>query len=264
VHLSKSEIRYLTSLSQKKTRQTEKKFVLEGWRSLKEALSSSFQIELVALLPAYVSDPDYQKILSQVHERKVPIKEIGELELKKIADTVHSQGVLALVHQKEHELNSSLLNRSSLIVAADSISDPGNLGSILRSADWFGSDAIFLSKGCVELYNEKVVRSTVGSIFHLTILEGIELTVALKDMKKRGFRVVAASADGKQAYWDVPFEKKNILVFGNEAHGVTKEIRDSADVVVKIPRFGRAESLNVGVACGILLAHMRSHHQPID
>lgn len=261
MHLSKNEIKYLHSLSQKKVRQAEKKFILEGWRALKEVLNSSFQIELVAVLPQFLENPDYAKTISEVEERKIPVKELTELELKKIADTVHSQGIIALTHQKTFSLDHNLLRRSSLIVAVDSMSDPGNLGSILRSADWFGVDAVLLGKGCVELYNEKVVRSTVGSIFHLPIVESVDLQHALPEMKKNDFWVIAASADGRESYTLAKTKAKNALVFGNEAHGVTKEIRGIVDAVVKIPKFGQAESLNVGVACGILLAHLREKNQ---
>ncbi|MBI3586961.1 MAG: RNA methyltransferase [Ignavibacteriales bacterium] len=261
MHLSKNEIKHLHSLSQKKVRHAEKKFILEGWRALKEALNSSFQIELVAVLPQYLENQDYAKTISEIGERKIPLKELTELELKKIADTVHSQGVIALTHQKPFSLNDNALKQSSLVVAVDSVSDPGNLGSILRSADWFGVDAVLLGKGCVELYNEKVVRSTVGSIFHLTIIEGVDLQLALPEAQKNDFWVMAASGDGKEPYTLAKTKPKNVLVFGNEAHGVTKEIRTIADAVIKIPKFGRAESLNVGVACGILLAHLREKTQ---
>lgn len=261
MHLSKNEIKYLHSLSQKKVRQTEKKFILEGWRALKEALNSSFQIELVAVLPQFLENPDYAKTISEIEERKILVKELTELELKKIADTVHSQGIIALTHQRASSLDHSLLRRSSLIVVVDSISDPGNLGSIIRSADWFGVDAVLLGKGCVELYNEKVVRSTVGSIFHLPIIEGVDLQQALPELKKNDFWVMAASADGKESYILAKAKAKNVLVFGNEAHGVSREIRGMADTVVKIPKFGHAESLNVGVASGILLAHLREKNQ---
>jgi TrmH family RNA methyltransferase len=257
VQISKNEIKYLHSLSQKKARQAEKKFILEGWRALKEVLQSSFHVELVVVLPQYFNDPDYQKILTQIHERRISVKEITERELKKVADTVHSHGVIALVHQQPALLDDSLLRRTGLIVAADAVSDPGNIGSILRSADWFGADAVLLGSGCVELYNEKVIRSTVGSIFHIPIVENVDLPSVLSRLRKKEFFVAVASGDGKQTYTDVAYKRKNVLVLGNEAHGVAKEVKAVADVVMKIPKYGKAESLNVGVACGIILAQAR-------
>jgi TrmH family RNA methyltransferase len=144
---------------------------------------------------------------------------------------------------------------------ADAVSDPGNLGSILRTCDWFGVDLVILGKGCVELYNEKVVRSTVGSIFHLRVAEDVDLVETLPEMKSWGFSVVALSADAKQAYNEFRFAGKSALVMGSEAHGLSRPVRSIVDTSVRIPRFGQAESLNVGVACGIVLAHLRNSSQ---
>ncbi len=256
--VSKADIKYFRSLSQKKVRQSEKKFVLEGWRALKEVLSSASKVDTVAVLSRYLQDPDYQSILTKLGERGAAIREMTEAELDQVADTVHAQGVLAVVQQRTHALDSVRLSRSSLVVAADAVSDPGNLGSIIRSADWFDADLVLLGKGCVELYNEKVVRSTVGSLFHVPVVEGVELPTALADLKHQGLSVVAFSGDGKQSYASLKQTEGTVFVFGSEAHGVSREVRAAVDVVVRIPKYGKAESLNVGVACGIVLAHMRS------
>lgn len=256
--VSKADLKYFRSLSQKKVRQAEHKFILEGWRALKEVLNSSSRVETVAVLPRYLQDPDYESILTKLGERGAAIKEIAETELNQVADTVHAQGVLAVVHQKTTALDISQLKKYSLIVAADAVSDPGNLGSIIRSSDWFDVDMVLLGRGCVELYNEKVVRSTVGSLFHVPIVEGADLTEALATLKKQEFSVVAFSGDGKEPYTSLEGSGRTVCVLGSEAHGVSREVRSIADVVVRIPKYGKAESLNVGVACGIVLAHLRA------
>ncbi len=261
MRVSKTEMKYFRSLSQKKIRQAERKFILEGWRALKEVLNSSSRVETVAVLPRYLQDPDYESILSQLGERGASIKEVTEVELNQLADTVHAQGVLAVVHQKTHSLDSVRLGQSAVVVAADAVSDPGNLGSIIRSADWFDVDLVLLGRGCVELYNEKVVRSTVGSLFHVPIVDGVDLTVVLAVVKKKGFSVVAFSGDGKQPYTSLEQSARMVYVLGSEAHGVSREVRTAADVVVRIPKYGKAESLNVGVACGIVLAHRRAEQE---
>ncbi len=258
MNVSKSEIKYLRSLSQKKVRQQEKRFLLEGWRALKEALNSDFTIEYIAMLPRFIDDPNYSSIAGEIDRRNIEVKELTEADVNRIADTVHAQGVVALIQQNNFELSDRGLRQASLIVAADGVSDPGNLGSILRSCDWFGVDLLLLGNGCVELYNEKVVRSTVGSIFHLNAAEGVDLGNELPHLKKLGFSIVALAGEGKIAYQQHSFERKTVLVVGSEAHGVSKEIQGVADHVLKIPKIGKAESLNVGVACGILLAHVRA------
>jgi len=261
MRVSKADIRYLRSLSQKKVRQAERKFILEGWRALKEVLNSSSKVETVAVLSRYLQDPDYESILTKLGERGASIKEVSETELSQVAETVHAQGVVAVVHQKTCTLDGFRFGESSVVIAADAVSDPGNLGSIIRSSDWFDIDMVLLGRGCVELYNEKVVRSTVGSLFHVPIVEGVDLTDALAAMKKKGFSIVAFSGDGRQPYTRLEASARTVYVLGSEAHGVSREVRSTADAVVRIPRYGKAESLNVGVACGIVLAHMRAEKE---
>jgi TrmH family RNA methyltransferase len=261
MRITKNEIKRIRSLSQKKNRETEQKFVVEGWRALKEVLSSASKVEIAGVLSRYLDDPDYKGILSQLEERGAVVRELTETELNALADTVHAQGVIAVVLQKTSSIEPDALKRSSLVVVADSVSDPGNLGSIVRSSDWFNADLLLLGKGCVELYNDKVIRSTVGSIFHLPIVEDVELLSTLRMLKEHGFSVVALSGDGKHSYTDQPMSGKLAIVLGSEAHGVSPEVRAVADEVVRIPKYGRAESLNVGVACGIVLAHIRSQRE---
>jgi TrmH family RNA methyltransferase len=258
MRITKNEIKYIHSLSQKKNRQSEQKFVVEGWRTLKEVLGSSSKVEIVGVLSRYLEDPDYSGILSKLEERGTVTRELSEKELSALADTVHAQGVIAVVQQEKRFLDPEFLKKASLVVFADSVSDPGNLGSIVRSSDWFNIDMLLLGKGCVELYNDKVVRSTVGSIFHLPIVEGVELPSTLRMLKEHGFSVIALSGDGKHSYEEHPMSGKLAIVLGSEAHGISGEVRAMADDVVRIPKYGKAESLNVGVACGIVLAHVRS------
>lgn len=257
MRLSKSELKFIGSLTQKKIRQGNQKFLLEGWRALKELLNSPFEADLVAVLPSYLEDTDYKAILDQVRQRKIPLKEISEKELRQVSETVHAQGIVAVVRQRSTQLTPALVGSARVIVAVDTIADPGNLGTILRTSDWFGVDLVLLSKGTVELYNDKVVRSTVGSLFHVPVVEGIDLSVALGDLKKHGFRIVALSADGKTDLAGVDWGKKNVIILGAEAQGISKQARGVADVLVRIPRYGRAESLNVGVACGIALSYVK-------
>ena len=258
MRLSKNEVKYLRSLSQKKVRQAERKFLLEGWRALKDGLNSTFVFESVNVLPRFLEDKDYETILIEVRQRHIPLKELSEIELRQISETVHAQGVIAVVQKKDQELSDRLLKKSAMIIAADAVSDPGNIGSLLRTSDWFGADLVLLGTGCVELYNEKVVRSTVGSLFHLPVVENVDLVVELGELKRLGFRITALSGDGKVEYQKAEWGRRNIVVLGSEAHGVSKEIRSVVDSVVRIPKFGRAESLNVGVACGIVLSHLKN------
>jgi TrmH family RNA methyltransferase len=260
VNVTQSEIKYLRSLQQKKYRAAERKFLLEGWRPLKDALESNFCIELIAALPGENQNSEHQSVLALAKNHDIPVKELKEVQLRQISDAVHSQGVIALVHQSIEPFDAKFLHSAKFIVACDALSDPGNLGTILRTCDWFGVDAVLLSHGCVSLYNEKVVRATAGSIFHLKVFENIDFKTALPHLQSENFKVIATAFNGKPLHSST-LQEKSILVLGSEAHGVNADILHHADEVTSIPRFGKAESLNVGIACGIFLAHWRN--QPV-
>ena len=139
-----------------------------------------------------------------------------------------------------------------VIVALDDIQDPGNLGTILRTIDSCGLKQILVSKGTVDAYNPKVVRSTMGAIFRINIVECDDLIKAIKEARKHHFKLQVTSLDAEQTIYDVDYKKK-VIVIGNEANGVSKEIQDIADEKVIIPMLGKTESLNASVAAGIVL-----------
>jgi TrmH family RNA methyltransferase len=257
VLISQTELKYLRSLQQKKFRDATRKFLLEGWRPLVDALHSDFCVEMIVVLPAKDRNPEQREILALAGKRNIPIKELKEKQLGQISDSVHSQGIVALVRQKAAVFDAGFLRTARFLVACDRVSDPGNLGTILRTCDWFGVDAVLLSAGCVSLYNDKVIRSTAGSVFHLSVFEDIDLAAGLGDLKSRGFALIGSALDRKpfQTYM---FPAKTVLILGNEARGISPELTLRTDELLSIPRIGRAESLNVGIACGILLAHWRN------
>jgi TrmH family RNA methyltransferase len=260
VKISQAELKYLRSLQQKKYRDRERKFILEGWRVLGDALESDFQIEKILFTQRKDLGPENSTLIYMAQKKNIPVKELTEYQLNQISDAVHSQGVIALVHKKEYNIESFNYESTSLIVACDRISDPGNLGTILRTCDWFGVTTIFLNEDCVSLYNEKVLRATSGSIFHLNIYEHLRYDSVLPFLKTKDFKIIATSPDAQSlATFKKP--KKSIIIMGNEADGICKELLRLADNVISIPRFGKAESLNVGIATGIILTQFRLSHE---
>jgi TrmH family RNA methyltransferase len=257
MRLTRREAKYLRSLQQKKVRQRERKFVLEGWRAVAEALHAAAAVEYVAVAGGDHAE-GHAEVLAGFRGRGVPVREADAALLDFAAATVQAQGVLALVAQRRWSVEEVLRPGASLVVALDGVADPGNLGTVLRTCDWFGAASVLLGRGSVELHNEKVVRSTVGSLLRLPAAEDVDLPAALAEARRLGLIVVAASGDGTLDYLSASFGSKTLFVFGSEAHGVSGTVRAVADVVVRIPCYGRAESLNVGVACGILLAHWRT------
>lgn len=257
MHASKSELALIRSLSQKKYRETEDKFIVEGWRSVHDALHSSYKIDLAVVLQTHVEKNIHEELLDRFLELRIPVKEITEKELNQISETVHSQGIVAVARKKKLAIDDILNGKKHLIVIGEGIADPGNLGSIVRCCDWFGVDALLLSHGCVELHNEKVVRSSAGSFFHLSVVENVVFSDVLPRLKKQTFAIIATAGDASSEYTKIDPARKICLIFGSEAHGVSEEVRKTADLIVKIPKFGKADSLNVGVTCGIILAHLK-------
>lgn len=138
------------------------------------------------------------------------------------------------------------------MVALDDVQDPGNLGTILRTVDSIGLTQIIVSKGTADAYNPKVVRSTMGAIFRVKIIECEDLKQTLKEIKKHKFKIVVSSLQTENKIYDINYNKK-VIVIGNEANGVEKEIQNLADEKIKIPMLGKTESLNASVATGIIL-----------
>lgn len=256
MRITKAEIKFIHSLAQRKIRDAERKFIVEGWKSLDDALHSEYRILLVATTAEHVNDPGHSEVFRILRSRKIAIKELNSTELKQSSDTVHSQGVVAIAEQRTVSLGDAMTAAARLLVLADRVADPGNLGTMIRTCDWFSVDAFLLSVGCVDAYNEKVVRSTSGSIFHIPVVESILTKDAIPLLKKNGYRVFATAGDAKLSFNQAKYGEKNLLIFGNEASGISEDTRSLADDIICIPRQGKAESLNVGVACGVILSHL--------
>jgi TrmH family RNA methyltransferase len=258
--LSKAKAKYLKSLHQKKFRDQERKFLVEGFRLTSEAVASDFKVELLLHTREFVRDPEHAALVQMCWEKEIEVVEASAREFDSFTDTETSQGVAALVVQRLWRFQDvkHVGEGPEVIVAFDSVSDPGNAGTMIRTADWFGVSAILIGQRGVELYNPKVVRSTMGSLFHLPILTDAKLPELLEKLHAQGFVVIAADVQGKSSYDAIARPEKAVIIFGNEAHGLSSEISSQIDHRVAIKRLGKAESLNVGVACGILLAHFCS------
>ncbi len=241
---------------QRTKRKAERKFVAEGWHALDEALLSDFHIVLVAVLKEHMSYPDHAGIFRELRFRGIAVKELNNVELKQVSDTVHSQGIVAVVEQRTALLENVLARPSGLLVLADRVADPGNMGTMIRTCDWFGVDALFLSEDCVDPYNEKVVRSTSGSIFHLPLIENVSTKEIIPLLKQHGYRTLATSGSATLPFRKAKYGERTLLIFGNEAEGISDETQALADDTISIPGRGKAESLNVGIACGIILSHV--------
>jgi len=236
--LSKNYIKLITSLSQKKYRQKHKLFVVEGVKVVQEFLNSSYELEIV-----FSTDTDFSSTDKFI--------EVTDQELKKISSLKNPNKVLA-IFKIPNQINPIM---GGLILALDSINDPGNLGTIIRLCDWFGIEQLVCSNETVDCFNSKVVQASMGSL--------TRVAVSYLDLKKylqnASVPIFVADMDGLNVY-KTKLPDSAVLVLGNEANGISDEIKQLVTTKITIPRYGafqQTESLNVATASAILLSEFR-------
>ena len=254
--LSQADLKKLKQLQQKKFRQEQGRLLIEGTRLVREALSSRAEILEVFHTRDFEAAEAGAQLLGKLAANAGRIVPVTSRELDAFTETVHAQGVAAVVLFQTVSPEALLQKRGSpgVLVAIDAVSDPGNLGSMIRTCDWFGVAGLMLGRNSVELLNPKVVRGTMGSLFHLPVAVDVDLLSALSRAKELGYSVYVTDVHGETHFDHVRYSDRSILVFGNEAWGVSDQILQLADTRLTIRRYGSAESLNVGVACGVVLS----------
>ena len=242
-------IKYIKKLKDKKYRDMNKEFVIEGIKLIREAIEEKAEIKQIIICDNCLdSDIIPKELMYEI--AKYECVYVTESIFKVISDVNKPQGILAIIGRNAGE--AQIDYTQDIIVALDDIQDPGNLGTILRTVDSIGLNQILVSKGTADSYNPKVVRSTMGAIFRIKIIECENLENTLKEVKKHKFKLVVTSLQTEKSLYDINFDKK-LIVIGNEANGVEQKIQDLADEKIKIPMLGKTESLNASVATGIVL-----------
>lgn len=242
-------IKHIKKLKDKKYRDINKEFIVEGIKLVKEAIEEKADIQKIVICDNCLNAGAIPKQL-MYEIAKFECIYVTENIFNTISDVNTPQGILAIIKRAttEAEIDYS----QDIIVALDDIQDPGNLGTILRTVDSIGLNQIIVSKGTADSYNPKVIRSTMGAIFRVKIIECEDLENTLKEIQKNNFELIITSLQTKNSIYDVDYSKK-VIVIGNEANGVKKSIQNIADIKVKIPMLGKTESLNASVATGVVL-----------
>ncbi|MBE3588385.1 MAG: RNA methyltransferase [Thermoanaerobacteraceae bacterium] len=243
-------IKYVRRLSRRRQRDKEGRFLLEGVRLVQEALSSGWPVEM--LLYTGGVEERIAALLERARQKGIRTVTVAEKLLGEITDTVTPQGVLAVVKKPAYILEELFLNAPTLLVLVEGVADPGNLGTIIRSADAAGAGGVVLLPGTVDLYNPKTIRSTMGSLFHLPVVPAGEAEL-LSFLHSSGIQVVAGVPRGGIPLWAVDLTRPTALLVGGEAAGISTPWRDRAAHLAVIPMPGRAESLNVAAAASIML-----------
>ena len=243
-------IKNIRKLKEKKYRDLSNEYLVEGVKMIKEAVEENAKIKQIIVCEDCLKEDGCveQKFLYQI--AKYDCIYVSSKVFTLLTDVVNPQGMIAVIEKESSE--EAIKYTEDIILVLDGIQDPGNLGTILRTVDSAGLSQVVLSKTSVDAYNPKVVRSTMGAIFRVKIIEAEDLVETLKNMKKHKFKVVATSLSGTENIYELDYNKK-VIVIGNESKGVSKNILDVSDSKTKIPMLGKTESLNAGVATGVIL-----------
>lgn len=254
--ISKSRFKNILALKYKKFRDDQKLFLIEGYHLCQEALQSDFTVETVLINSDGLSPQKLNEIVLLAQHKKIEIIEIQPSEVSRLSHTVNSQGIFCIVRQMRYDLEALLNQLPSFILIIDEGQDPGNVGTIIRTCDWFGVDAVLLSKSTVELYNPKLVRSTMGSIFHLPVIPELDLELVLPQLRQRGYFIFGADLDGEFSYHQIDYPRPLALIIGNENRGINADLKSFLDKTVTIPSHGKAESLNMALAAAIIISRI--------
>ena len=242
-------IKHIKKLKDKKGRDSSNEYVIEGIKLIQEAIQENVNIKQIVVCDDCDKTESMPKDL-MYEIAKYDCIYVTKKIFKYISEVQEPQGILAVI--EKNNTDREIDYTQDIIVALDDVQDPGNLGTILRTVDSIGLTQILVSKGTADSYNPKVVRSTMGAIFRIKIIEYEDLEKTLKEIKQHKFKVVVTSLQTENTIYEINYNKK-VIVIGNEAKGVEKNIQDLADEKIKIPMLGKTESLNASVATGIVL-----------
>ncbi len=241
-------IKEIRSLHDKKGRLTSQAFLLEGYRIVKDAVDSGASIKyFIASDSFYNKDESFFSYYQNIKTIRIP-----DSLFERIGETRTPQGLMAVVDIPEFDI-SSILKKSERVVALENLQDPGNLGTIIRTADACGFDAVLLSKDCANPYNSKVIRSTMGSLFHIPVIIAGDFYGALNELKLRGINLVAAHTRDALPCWQADLKGNIAVIIGNEGNGLSDKILEIANSTIMIPMIGKAESLNASAAASMLI-----------
>lgn len=258
-------------LKARKNRAQSRLFVIEGLRFVEEGIRAGVDIQSLIMTEDF-----YRKVVEGEHDSSGSWQVIrdyirkneglrrgeggpvlfSENIFQEVCSTDNPQGVLAVVripYDTGLDAVASELENWSFVVVLDTLQDPGNMGTVIRTGDAAGVDCVILSEGCVDVYNPKTLRATMGSVFHVPVVKGGSCLEIVKRLQEKGYKIFASHLEGSMSIFQADFSGKIAVVIGNEGRGIDDSVAKAADCLVKIPMPGKAESLNASVAAGILL-----------
>ena len=242
-------VKAAAELKQKKYRTQNGLYLAEGLRTAEEAVAYK---AVETLFYVATDDDRTMRLLEDAAMQNIKLVCVNENVMKKIADTETPQGIIAVCKMRQPKLEN-LLASGKMLLVLDRVGDPGNIGTMLRTADAAGIGGLVLLKGCADIYAPKTVRSSMGSLFHIPVLSGVSEQEFVSAAKKAGYDLLVTCLDGADNLYKADLSGRIAFVMGNEAGGVSETLLEKADKRVYIPMAGRAESLNVAMAAGIVM-----------
>ena len=244
-------VKLITSLKTAKGRKKNNKILIEGFRMVKDALENKVVISDIFYSEQFAEKENYC-VITELATPNTKQHILSTKLLNMISDTVHNQGILAIAQKPLSKMNKNFCN----ILVVNNIQDPGNLGTLIRTADAFKINQILVTKGSCDIYNQKTLRSTMSSIFNIPIVYGLNSVEIIDFLKDNNIKIITSSlTDTSLELSRVKVPNNYAIVLGNEGNGVEDIWHQHADFVIKIPMYGKAESLNVAIAGGIIMYH---------
>lgn len=255
---SNAQVKNIIQLNTKgKARREQGLFVVEGVKMFREAPKSWIH-------KVYISEELYDMEGWQSELEGYPFEIVEGKVFRQMCDTKTPQGILTVLRQPVYSVEEILNRKSPLLILLEDLQDPGNAGTILRTAEGAGVNGIFLTKNCVDLFNPKTIRSTMGSIYRMPF-QYVEDALEFADMlKERDISVYAAHLEGKNSYDEEEYTGGTVFLIGNEGNGLSDGLAEKASHLIRIPMAGQVESLNAAMACGILVYEASRQRRTVD
>lgn len=254
-------VKRIRALAERDAREAEGRMVIEGVRLIEDAIAAGVPLELVMYAPKALAGPRAEAVIDQARRQGVRQITATPQVIAACSNVETSQGVVAVVERPHASLSEVLTRPDLLLVVVDRLQDPGNLGTIVRIADAAGATGVLVTRGTVDPFNPKAVRATMGSLFHLPIVVS-DGTDAIAAFRSRGVRILVADPRGSIDYTDADYRAPAAIVVGSESQGPGPEWFHAAAATIRIPLYGRADSLNVAIAAGLLLYEVQRTRRP--
>lgn len=250
--LSNPKIKEAFDIKNKRDRYREKAFIIEGPHLVEMALASGSPVKKAFFTSSFSAKKEGQRLLREILKKTFEIFEVTDQILNKLTDTETPQGILAIASYTHRNLREIRFRSVPFIVVIDGVQEPGNLGTIIRTSDAAGADAVIILRGTCDPFMQKTIRATAGSIFNIPVIHA-ETDKLLKWLASEKIHLIVTDVDAKVSIFDANLKNAVAFVFGNEAHGVSSQMKRNADSILKVPIIGKAESLNVAASAAVCL-----------